>query len=514
MQIKLGAVAGTHEGPLRTIDIEHAAHVGADTGERVQLTAVVDKEAMDRAGCKGVNGALGQLGQACNRDPSPMCSDQSRRGPGHTQLGGSLEAKSRRNAGGKRPHNREHGTAACHAELRWEQARVEALDELGGRLLAASATQQLHEPEHAPVLFRETGQFSARRAISQHRVDGALEALFLGHGTASWLKRTEIGGQGQSARGPVSSSSSSPRFSDLIQRPCGSVCVAESPPHTPPGNSRAVATGGVTLLSIGGTKVASADSVTDVGNAAVGAERIETAFYGNALGTGSPYSCSTDLPKGTILNSAHRLYVNAAFNQESEHLTILESPGLDFSYSHFAFPVGSFQSASAMLTLGKQLESTFIGAYLGAIKAAASAGNAFIAEVAAQIVGIECEHRVPMRDIAGEDPPNDRWFEGDITSSDSTLGNTAACFTVYATASDAVNALLTLGIAPGSGCGVYSAIWSAGPQLEVAPQPGTGCRPRLLHAPRAHRPTRVLSVRSTSDSFRRLVEAPRVNPVE
>jgi hypothetical protein len=212
----------------------------------------------------------------------------------------------------------------------------------------------------------------------------------------------------------------------------------------------AVAAGGATVLSLGGASVALADPVTDFGNAAVGAERIGIAFYGNALGAGSPYSCSGDLAKGTLLNNAHRLYFQAAFNQETEHLRVLQSLGLTFPVSLFKFPAGTFQSASAMLAFGEQLESIFIGAYLGAIKAAATTSNAFIAEAAAQIVGIECEHRVLIRDIASEDPPNDRFFEGDVGGPSGALGNTGARSTVYATAGDAVNALVALGITPGT----------------------------------------------------------------
>jgi len=190
------------------------------------------------------------------------------------------------------------------------------------------------------------------------------------------------------------------------------------------------------------------DPVTDFGNAAVGAERIGIAFYNNALGQASPFGVPSDLAKGTLLNSSHRLYFQAAANQEDTHRTVLQSLGLQFQFSVFQFPAGTFDSARAMLAFGEQLESIFIGAYLGAISAAASATNTFIAEAAAQIVGVECEHRVLIRDIAGEDPPNDRFFEGDIGTPNNTLGNTGARSTVYATAADAVNALLALGIAP------------------------------------------------------------------
>ena len=194
--------------------------------------------------------------------------------------------------------------------------------------------------------------------------------------------------------------------------------------------------------------LAAPDPVTDFGNAAVGAERIGIAFYMNALGMPSPYGVPADLAKGTLLNSAHRVYFQAAGNQETEHLAILQSLGLNFPLSVFKFPAGTFDSATTMLAFGEKLESIFIGAYLGAVKVAAAATNAFIAEAAAQIVGIECEHRVLIRDIAGDNPPNDRFFEGDITSPSSTLGNTGTRSTVYATAGDAVNALLALGIAP------------------------------------------------------------------
>jgi hypothetical protein len=193
---------------------------------------------------------------------------------------------------------------------------------------------------------------------------------------------------------------------------------------------------------------AAGNPVTDFGSAAVGAERIGIAFYNNALGQTSPFGVPSDLAQDTLLNSAHRIYFQAAANQEDTHRAVLQSLGLDFPFSVFQFPAGTFGSAKAMLAFGEQLESVFIGAYLGAIKAAASATNSFIAEAAAQIVGVECEHRVLIRDIAGEDPPNDRFFEGDIGAPSSMLGNTGTRSTVYAIAEDAVNALLALGITP------------------------------------------------------------------
>ena len=205
---------------------------------------------------------------------------------------------------------------------------------------------------------------------------------------------------------------------------------------------------GPTRSPVAGVTSATDDPVTAFGNAAVGAERIGIAFYGNALGKGSPFSVASDVATGTLLNHAHREYFEAAGNQEETHRATLQSLGLDFPFRIFRFPPGTFDSASAMLAFGEQLESVFIGAYLGAIKVAAKATNTLIAETAAQIVGVECEHRVLIRDIAGEDPPNDRFFEGDTGAPSGALGNTGTRSTVYASSQDAVNALLALGIMP------------------------------------------------------------------
>jgi hypothetical protein len=210
---------------------------------------------------------------------------------------------------------------------------------------------------------------------------------------------------------------------------------------------------GLGLFGLTGSAAAATDAdVVQFGNAAVGAERIAVAFYSNALGDSSPFGVPGDVAKGTLLNAAHREYFEAGRNQETSHLAVLQSLGLNFPFSTFAFPPGSFASAKAMLALGEQLEDVFIGAYLGAIKTGAATGTStgqFVAEAAAQILGVECEHRVLIRDIAGEDPPNDRFYEGDVDSPPSgQLGDTGTRSVVYGSGDDAVAALLALGIVP------------------------------------------------------------------
>ncbi len=207
-------------------------------------------------------------------------------------------------------------------------------------------------------------------------------------------------------------------------------------------------------LGSGRVRAAARDAdIVNFGNAAVGAERVGIAFYSNALGVSSPFANQpTDLAKGTLLNSAHRVYFEAALNQETQHLKTLLSLGLSFPFSKFGFPTGTFESAPAMLAFGERLESVFIGAYLGAVRVSASVADSLgvaVAELTAQIVGVECEHRVLIRDIAGLNPPNDRFFEGDQAPGQGTqLGNTGARSTVYTSGDAAVAALVALGIAP------------------------------------------------------------------
>jgi Ferritin-like domain len=210
---------------------------------------------------------------------------------------------------------------------------------------------------------------------------------------------------------------------------------------------------GGALMSRIQTAFASTDAdVLNLGNAAVGAERIGIAFYSNALGIPTAFGVAADQAKGSLLNSAHRVYFNAALNQETSHLGTLQSLHLSFPFSEFSFPAGTFDNASNMLAFGEQLEDVFIGAYLGAVKAAAGDFDAlgtFVAEAAAQIMGIECEHRVLIRDIAGANPPNDRFYEGDVAAPPSgVLGDTGARSVVYATGDAAVAALVALGVTP------------------------------------------------------------------
>lgn len=122
MEIEFGAVARTLKGSLRTIDVEHAAHVGADTGKRVQLTLAAHEEPMDGSGRKRLYGIGWERTEGCDRDPPTMSADEGRGGPGNAGLYCSLEANSCHNARGETAHTREDSATARHLHLRREEA--------------------------------------------------------------------------------------------------------------------------------------------------------------------------------------------------------------------------------------------------------------------------------------------------------------------------------------------------------------------------------------------------------
>lgn len=199
------------------------------------------------------------------------------------------------------------------------------------------------------------------------------------------------------------------------------------------------------LAAFGGTS-----SPGDWVDAAVGAERIAVAFYSNALGITAATGVGGDAATTSLLNDSHRTYFRAALGQESSHLAVLQSVGGTFPYRTFGFPAGTFASREPMLAMGAALENIFIGAYLSAIASAATAGSTFVAEAAAQILGVECEHRVLINDISGVTPPNDRFYEGNVAppASPPAFGDSGTRSSLYPTSNDAVGALLALGIVP------------------------------------------------------------------
>ena len=171
-------------------------------------------------------------------------------------------------------------------------------------------------------------------------------------------------------------------------------------------------------------------------------------------------------------NAPNVAYLRAAMAQEIQHANLLRAVGnLGSSaatdpYQTFYFPIGTFSNLTSFTNTLEALENAFIGAYLNAIREFSTlalrsvvrnvptgpyggpysaAQLSYFAEVAASIMGIECEHRVLGGVINNVLQPNNFNFE-----------QTDGLTSVYNGANSAVAALtpfLTPSTGPGQSLG-------------------------------------------------------------
>jgi hypothetical protein len=185
---------------------------------------------------------------------------------------------------------------------------------------------------------------------------------------------------------------------------------------------------------IGASSSSNADTAQEIFTAALVAEDLAVTMYYNSLIGGviqdpnlaGPGGTATKLgPGGQADNVA---YLRAALNEEFTHGNLLRSliGGTNFSgdpFQTFYFPDGTFDTLAGFIPILLAAENAFIGAYLTAVKELGNmavetqAGTVlqlgpdgtpyttaqltYYAEVAASIMGVECEHRVLGRTIPG-----------------------------------------------------------------------------------------------------------------
>jgi hypothetical protein len=218
------------------------------------------------------------------------------------------------------------------------------------------------------------------------------------------------------------------------------------------------AAGALAVLKVGETQAEAQtpqpgfhyDTPAQIFTAALIAEDLATTFYYNAL-VGNVIqdpalagSGGTALNPGSAGDADNVSYVRAALGQEFEHAGLLRSllkiSGPSASpVQTFYFPAGTFDNLTtsdgktpSFIGTLEALENAFIGAYLTAVRAFAymagrtSVGGsyyvlndatlgsdtlAYFAQVAASIMGVECEHRALGRDIAGLAPADNMYYE-------------------------------------------------------------------------------------------------------
>ena len=240
------------------------------------------------------------------------------------------------------------------------------------------------------------------------------------------------------------------------------------------------------------------DTANEIFTAALIAEDLATTFYYNGLVGQVIQDPALAGPMGTALaptpggDVGNISYLRAAFGQEIVHANLLRmvanlgSDATTDPYQTFYFPVSTFDTLATFISTLETLENAFIGAYLIAARefATLALGTAssvpdgpwggpysaaqlnWFAQVAASILGVESEHRVLGRDIAGIIQANNLNYE-----------STDGLLTVYNGPNSAV-AALTPFVTPATGSG-YS-LATALAQAPVYSLPSSGSPPSYV----------------------------------
>ena len=191
------------------------------------------------------------------------------------------------------------------------------------------------------------------------------------------------------------------------------------------------------------TSNAPLDDPNAIFTAALIAEDLATTFYYNGLVGGAIQDPKLAGPGGSVtagqqLNTNVN-YLQAALSQEIVHANLLRSLlGISGASSDpvqtFYIPAGTFDTLPPFLALLDTLENAFIGAYLAATRQFAymaaqtqtslvayansdrthtfsAAELEYYAQVAASIMGVECEHRALGRVIQAARPANNLNYE-------------------------------------------------------------------------------------------------------
>lgn len=139
-------------------------------------------------------------------------------------------------------------------------------------------------------------------------------------------------------------------------------------------------------------------SIPDILSIAATAEALAVAFYGMAI------QHHRDLG----IFDSDLAYLKAAQVEEQIHFNYLTAAGGAPLTTRFSTPhgPGTFLHKKTFVSTLVALETNFVAAYLAAVKEFAEQGQPGLAQVAAQVCGVESEHRTLARDI-GELVPAD-----------------------------------------------------------------------------------------------------------
>jgi hypothetical protein len=141
-------------------------------------------------------------------------------------------------------------------------------------------------------------------------------------------------------------------------------------------------------------------------DAAATLEAMEVTYIGAVRHRASPQVGLLNLGD----NAGAVRYLRAAQCEEEAHYNFLVSEGAVPASERFTFPDETFLSRSTALRALLDLEEIEIGLYMAAAREFAALGDLRLVEVAYQIGGVEGGHRVLLKELIDEYPPNDRAF--------------------------------------------------------------------------------------------------------
>ncbi len=144
-------------------------------------------------------------------------------------------------------------------------------------------------------------------------------------------------------------------------------------------------------------------TIASILNIAITAEELAVVFYTHVLQNADRLGFS----------DAGFLDIKAALIEEQIHQQFLAKQGAKALTHKFSFPYGNdtFRRFELFIKVQQELEALFVAAYIAAGKQFAMLGRPDLVQVAAQIGGVEAEHRAIGRAIGGMRPANNRVFE-------------------------------------------------------------------------------------------------------
>jgi hypothetical protein len=152
----------------------------------------------------------------------------------------------------------------------------------------------------------------------------------------------------------------------------------------------------------------SKESVADIINIAATAEALAVTLTGAVLDGARNYDGGKGLPPSIIA------WVKAIQAEEQAHYQYLTKAGANALTLTFTVPqdlVPITKDSHALLNFVVSAETVFIGAYIAAAVEFAQLGQPALTQVAFQVAGVECEHRVLANYGMGVTPPNNLGFE-------------------------------------------------------------------------------------------------------